>query len=485
MFAAHVFRRSRLATTGICIVLMASGCANRIDRTASPNSPEPLLAFPTAEGHGKYTVGGRGGSVFEVTNLDDSGAGSLRAAIEAQGARTVVFRVSGTIDLQSKLVIPNPHITIAGQTAPGDGITIKRHPLIIRADEVIIRYLRVRLGGESGNDDDAISGEEANNVILDHLSASWSIDEVFSVYHMTNLTVQWCIVAEPLFNSNHVKGAHGFGGIWGSNYGSYHHNLIANSASRNPRFGSGVGFTDFRNNVIYNWGYNSAYGGEAKQPDNPRFTFSTINMVANYYKPGPATQPGNVAHRIIAPTTRDGPNGGYGQWFVSGNFVEGNALASSDNWNGGVHLSGGATALNDIRLAEPWPAIPIRQQTPHDAFVSVLDHAGASVPRRDAVDRRLVAEARGGVATFEGPTYKTRQRVADPSKITGIIDSPEDVGGWPALESTAPPQDSDHDGMPDAWERLRKLDLHDPSDRNRRSAEGYTMLEIYLNEIAP
>ena len=255
---------------------------------------EPQLAFPTAEGYGKYTRGGRGGAVYEVTNLNDHGPGSLREAIEAEGPRTVVFRVSGTIDLERPLTIRHPYITIAGQTAPGDGICLKRHPLNIGADEVIIRYIRVRLGDETGHDTDAISGRGHKNIILDHVSASWSIDETLSIYMCENVTIQWCMITESLFGSNHIKGTHGFGGIWGNNYSTYHHNLIAHHSSRNPRFASGGGFNDYRNNVLYNWGYNSCYGGEKLVKNQPDGSFD-INMVGNYYKPGPATQGGKVS----------------------------------------------------------------------------------------------------------------------------------------------------------------------------------------------
>ena len=295
------------------------------------------LAFPTAEGYGKYTVGGRGGVVYEVTNLNDSGEGSLRAAVEASGPRTVVFRVSGTIELGSDLRINNPNITIAGQTAPGDGICLRKYPININADQVIIRHLRVRVGDESGDDTDAVSARYCSNLIVDHVSASWSIDETVSIYHCENVTVQWCLISESMFNSNHVKGSHGFGGIWGSNYSSYHHNLIAHHSSRNPRFASGCGNTDYRNNVLYNWGYQSSYGGEKVQKGSDKFTFSNINMVANYYKPGPATAPGEVSYRIVGPSSRDGA-ADYGKWHVTDNVVEGNPSVSVDNWNGGVQL---------------------------------------------------------------------------------------------------------------------------------------------------
>ena len=248
------------------------------------------LAFPGAEGYGKFTVGGRGGKVFEVTNLNDKGPGSLRAAVDAKGPRTVVFRVSGNIELESPIRIKNPFITIAGQTAPGDGICLKNHPLSIDADQVIVRYIRIRPGDVSGNDYDAVSSRYTKHMILDHISASWSIDECVSVYHCDSITIQWCLIAESLYGSNHIKGHHGFGGIWGSNYSTYHHNLLAHHSSRNPRMASGAGYTDYRNNVIFNWGYQSCYGGEAFQTGNDEFNFSRFNIVSNYYKPGPATR---------------------------------------------------------------------------------------------------------------------------------------------------------------------------------------------------
>lgn len=263
------------------------------------------MAFPTAEGYGKYAKGGRGGEVYEVINLNDSGKGSLREAVEASGPRTVVFRVSGNIELESPIKIKNPYITIAGQTAPGAGICLKNYPLSIDANHVIVRYIRVRPGDVSGKDYDAISSRYTKHLILDHVSASWSVDETMSVYHCDSITVQWCMISESMSGSNHVKGPHGFGGIWGSNHSTYHHNLLAHHSSRNPRMASGSGYTDYRNNVIYNWGYQSLYGGEANQKGNDKFNFSTFNIVANYYKPGPATQAGEVSYRIANPSFRD------------------------------------------------------------------------------------------------------------------------------------------------------------------------------------
>ncbi len=453
------------------------------------------LAFPTAEGYGKYTQGGRGGVVYEVTNLNDSGEGSLRAAVEAEGPRTVVFRISGTIDLKSNLEIKNPHITIAGQTAPGDGITLKRHPLIIRADEVIIRYIRVRLGDETGEAEDAITSRYTNNIILDHVSASWSIDETLSIYHCKNVTVQWCMITESLYESNHTKGSdHGYGGIWGSDYSTYHHNLIAHHSSRNPRFASGCGNTDYRNNVVYNWGYKSTYGGEVQQVGSSKFNFTNINMVANYYKPGPATVPGEVSSQLANPWSRNG-DADYGKWFIGENIMEDSEEVTADNWKGvmpsltaikGVQeeMPKNPSAIHRLKLDRPWEAMPINQETAEETYQSVLEHAGASLPNRDAVDIRIIDEVKNGFATYEGETYKKDHKVADRSRQTGIIDSQEQVGGWPELKSVPAPIDSDHDGMPDAWEKEMSLNPNDASDGTKdRNEDGYTNLEEYLNSL--
>ena len=439
------------------------------------------LAFPTAEGYGKFTKGGRGGVVIEVTNLNDSGEGSLRAAVDAEGPRTVVFRVSGNIELESSIRIKNPFITIAGQTAPGDGICLKNHQLSIDADHVIIRYIRVRTGDVSGNDYDAISGRYVSNVILDHVSASWSVDETMSIYRVDSVTVQWCIISESMFGSNHIKGNHGFGGIWGGNHTTYHHNLLAHHASRNPRWGSGVGFTDYRNNVIYNWGYNSCYGGERIENSYPdRFNFFQVNMVANYYKPGPATEPGPISYRIANPSFIEGKEV-HGLWFIDQNVMVGNNEVTSDNWKG-VHTKNDMIAHKKLRLDNPWPSMAINQQTAEEAFGIVLAQSGALLPKRDVIDQRIINETKNGTATYEG-NYEEIRKVADLSKITGIIDSQKDVGGWPELKSSPAPKDSDHDGMPDEWEKNQKLNPKDPGDRNKINRDGYTMLEVYLNSL--
>jgi pectate lyase len=275
-----------------------------VHAAAGPVGANELPAFPGAEGFGAKATGGRGGRVIFVTNLNDSGLGSLRAACEAEGPRIVIFKVSGTIDGDVK--IKHDSITIAGQSAPGDGITIKGN-LTIDASNVVLRYIRVR----TDHDGDAVGTRYRKNIILDHVSASWSTDEVLSLYHNEDVTVQWCMITEACAKPD---GSHRFGGIWGNNRGTYHHNLIAHNDSRNPRWASGCGYNDYRNNVLYNWDYESCYGGEARQVGdrrNPPIEFSTINMVANYYKPGPATR-SNVRDRIAKPSSRG--EGGYGSW---------------------------------------------------------------------------------------------------------------------------------------------------------------------------
>lgn len=421
--------------------------------------PNRSLAFPTAEGFGKYTVGGRGGAVIEVTNLNDSGPGSLRAACEATGPRTVVFRVSGTIALESELEIKHPYITIAGQTAPGDGISIKNYQVGFETNHFICRYLRFRPGDETRKEQDAFGGE-GDHIIIDHCSASWAVDETFSINKASNLTVQWCMVTESLYDSVHRKGKHGYGGLWGGPGGSWHHNILAHHSSRNPRASGNEasGLMDFRNNVIYNWGFNSAYGGEMW----PR------NWINNYYKYGPATGE-SVRDRIFL---QKDPRG---KMFADGNYVWGFPEISANNWAGGIDFApdGEATEAT-LRVHQPFNVAPVDTQSAEDAYVRVLDKAGCSL-RRDAVDARIVEEIRAGTARF-GETYGGGGK--------GIIDSQAAVGGWPELRAEPAPDDADYDGMSDAWERSNGLDPAFPDDRNLdRDQDGYTELEEYLNAI--
>jgi hypothetical protein len=408
------------------------------------------LAFPGAEGYGKFTTGGRGGRVLEVTNLNDRGPGSLREALTAKGPRTVVFRLSGTIALASDLVVTHGDLTVAGQTAPGDGICIRNYPTVVSADNVTLRYLRFRPGDTQRTENDALTVIGQKNVIIDHCSMSWAIDEVGSFYDNTNFTLQWCILSESLNSSFHRKGEHGYGGIWGGSSASFHHNLLAHHTSRNPRFNGGrtrpdpgTERVDFRNNVVYNWGSRCMYGGEMGKQ----------NIVANYFKPGPASK-----HRGRFLELDDDS----GQWYVAENVVEGQPHVSADNWAGVV-----AKAGTSGRQDEPFPCVAHGTEEPAKAFAAVLEHAGAVLPRRDPVDRRVVAEAAAG-ETASG---------------TGIIDSQDEVGGWPLLRSCSPPDDTDHDGIPDDWERRKGLLPHNPDDGRAITGTGYTNLEMYLNQI--
>ncbi|WP_224999008.1 T9SS type A sorting domain-containing protein [Cesiribacter sp. SM1] len=441
-------------------------CGNQV------HAQDQQLAFPGAEGFGRFTTGGRGGEVIEVTNLNSSGAGSFRAAVEKSGARTIVFRVSGTIHLESDLRIRNGNLTIAGQTAPGEGITIKGSGLVIDADNIIIRYLRIRPGDVEARELDAMWGRENKNIIIDHCSLSWSTDEVGSFYDNENFTMQWCILSESLYESVHDKGRHGYGGIWGGMGATFHHNLLAYHSSRNPRF-NGARYTttpetelvDFRNNVIFNWGGNSAYGGEGGKH----------NMVANYYKAGPATN-GQKRYRIINPSYDSSLP--WSSWYVADNYVEGYPEVTADNWNGGVQ-GPDAAVLAAIKVNEPFPYAPVTTQTAQAALASVLADAGASYPYRDAVDARVANEVETGQVTHGG-AYGAGK---------GIIDTQETVGGWPEMFNAPAPEDSDRDGMPDAWESVNGLDAENPADRNAdRNGDGYTNLEEYLNgllETAP
>jgi hypothetical protein len=431
-----------------------------------------VVAFPGAEGYGSAATGGRGGRVLLVTNLNDNGPGSLRAAVSASGPRTVVFRVSGTIKLLSKLTVRNPDITIAGQTAPGDGICLRNYSFYIEANNIIVRYMRFRLGDSTRVADDSFSGNSAaasmhRRIIIDHCSSSWAIDENSSFYDNGEFTMQWCYITESLFRSYHPKGDHGYGGMWGGWRATFHHNLFAHNSSRNPRF-NGSRYTaqpdseivDYRNNLIYNWGFNSAYGGEAGHQ----------NMVANYYKPGPGTETGPVQYRVVQPYDA---GTGYGKWFITGNYLEGHPEATADNWTYGVQ--GVSQAIKDTsRSDQPFPFVPVTEQSAEAAYASVLDFGGASL-HRDAVDARITEEVRTGTATFGGVWGAHK----------GIIDSQDSVGGWPLLNSLPAPSDSDHDGMPDAWETENSLNPYDSTDGAAVAPDGYTYLEHFLNGLVP
>ena len=433
-------------------------------------------AFPGAEGGGKYVTGGRGGEVISVDNLNDKGDGSFRKAIEAEGPRTIIFRVSGIIELQKTIHIKNGDLTIAGQTAPGDGICLKNYGIRVDADNVIIRYIRVRPGDEMREENDAITGIRHKNIIIDHCSFSWALDEVASFYDNENFTMQWCIISESLYHSWHHKGDHGYGGIWGGLNASFHHNLISDHTSRNPRFcGSRYSGkaenekTDFRNNVVYNWGFNSVYGGEE----------GSYNMVNNYYKAGPATKK-DVRHRILNLTQMfynpsinpDTLRAGW--FFIDGNVVEGNPEISKDNWNGGVQGKGvDKAAIEKSKLTTPVEYTPIETDDAKTVFQPVLKCAGASLVR-DAVDKRIIAEAKSGKEKF-GASFDGGGK--------GIIDSQADVGGWPVLKSEAPPKDSDNDGMPDKWEKENGLQPDIPDNNSYLLNSDYTNLEVYINSL--
>jgi len=414
------------------------------------------IAFPGAAGPGKNATGGRGGKVLKVTNLkDDFDKGSLRWAVNQTGARTIVFEVSGTIELNSVLDINRGDLTIAGQTAPGDGICIKGYSTRVEANNVIIRYIRFRMGDVNQHQGDALSATDGDNenIILDHCSFSWSIDETMSVYDNRNVTVQWSMITESLEDSYHEKGPHGYGGIWGGRGAAFHHNIIAHHTSRNPRFNGSryhgnpnAELVDFRNNVIYNWGGQSVYGGE----------MGNQNMVANYYKYGPATGPRS---RIVEPSTP------LGSWYIADNFVYGYPEITENNWDGGVDTG----VPGKIRAENPHPVVHAPTHTPEQAYKLVLANAGAVEPERDTIDTRIVHEIRTQTATYGD---------------NGIIDSQSEVGGWPELESGTPPEDSDDDGMPDEWENEMGLNPDDASDRNGDlDDDGYTNLEEYLNSL--
>ena len=449
------------------------------------------LAFPGAEGGGMYTTGGRGGKVIHVTTLADSGTGSLRAALNESGARTIVFDVAGIIELKSALSIKNGNVTIAGQTAPGDGICIKNYELKFEnADNIIIRYIRFRMGDEAKREADALWGRYNRNIIIDHCSMSWSTDECSSFYANEYFTMQWCILTESLRNSVHGKGKHGYGGIWGGKNASFHHNLLANHDSRNPRidhpqiYGNYVethrGNVDYRCNAVYNWGSNLTYGGED----------GWFNIVNNYYKPGPASSDRKYFVDAYGSYVKDGTTyaDSYPQMYLSGNvntqYTELGAAndASTIYWHNGAGY-GNYYSLLTSALEIDGPQQKNVYTTTHSAeasFNTICQYAGASLSR-DIVDERACGDARNGTATYKDGGNGSKD---------GIIDTQTAVGGWPVYTATseemAAVKDTDGDGMPDWFEKEFGLDASkasDSADKTLDSYGRYTNLEMYLHYL--
>jgi pectate lyase len=466
------------AIPAICWGLILCG-AQAMAADAPTLTRAAIPAFPGAEGGGAWTPGGRGGKVFVVTSLEDKGKGTLREAVEASGPRTVVFTVAGIISLETPLSINHPFITIAGQSAPGDGICVRGQTTEINTHDVIIRYMRFRRGNLRRRDD-ALGGNPIGNVIVDHVSASWGLDENLSLYRwmqkqangakdlklpVENLTIQWCISSEALDLNNHA-----FGGTWGGKNATFHHNLFACNTGRNPSIGMGGDF-DFRNNVSFNWRHRTMDGGDGS---------SRVNVINNYYKPGPVTE-GALRYRICRAQARNERDQfpGFGKWYVDGNVVEGNDAVTTNNWAGGVQydperkvkdLVIPAGTEKDVRVYKPFAAAPVTTQSAKAAYESVLANSGASYPKRDPVDVRVIDSVRTGNTTTK----------------TGILETPADVGGWPEYKADKVEPDADGDGIPDWWEKKYGLNPNDPADALKDlNGDGYTNLEKYLNGIDP
>jgi hypothetical protein len=431
------------------------------------------LAFPTAEGYGRFARGGRGGRVIEVTNLNDGGPGSLRAAVEAEGPRTVVFNVSGLITLESRLIIKNPFLTIAGQTAPGKGICIRKYNLgMLGAHDVIVRYLRVRPGNISGQTLDGMGMASSDHCIIDHCSISWTLDEAFSSRGAKNITLQRTLISEALNEAGHKKyppgTQHGYAASIGGDIGSFHHNLLAHCAGRNWSLAGGLnqsgffaGRLDIRNNVVYNWKNRATDGGAHE-----------LNFVGNYYKPGPSTA------WFTALNAQYGGFPGTQQYYIEGNVMPGH-LDVTNQPAGRV-----ATTERGGRLPtnySPWVNSPffephVKTQTAEEAYSNVLANVGCNFPALDEHDKRVIAEVRTGTFKFKGSK----------TGLPGLPDSQDDVGGWEEYPEVHRPADwdTDHDGMPDDWEKRAGLNPNDPADGNDDlNGDGYTNLEKYLNSL--
>ncbi|MEH6307156.1 polysaccharide lyase [Olivibacter sp. CPCC 100613] len=455
-----------------------------------------IPAFPGAEGGGAFSFGGRGGKVYVVSSLADSGPGTLREACEQGGARTIVFNVAGIIHLKSPISIRAPYITIAGQTAPGDGVCIAGESVLIDTHDVVIRYMRFRRGStDVTRRDDALGGNGIGNIIIDHVSASWGLDENMSMYRhvynrgdstkqeklpTVNVTIQNSIFSEALDRYNHA-----FGSTIGGLNSTFMRNLWASNISRNPSIGM-YGDFGFVNNVIFNWWNRSADGGDHR---------SFFNFINNYYKPGPITpidQP--IGHRILKPEgNRDrGHENEYGKAYVAGNIVEGNAQVTADNWAGGIQIENKPDAepyTAQIRVNKPFPMAKVTMMSAKEAYAHVLKNVGANLPKRDAVDERIIKQVATGKIIYNTDSkadvsspYIKRRLPADSYKM-GIIADPEQVGGYPSYQGT-PYQDTDKDGMPDDWEIAHDLDPKNANDASLdRDGDGYSNIEEFINSV--
>ena len=461
---------------------------------------QTLRAFPGAEGYGRNATGGRGGEVVEVTNLLDdpanSPAGSFRWALKQHPGKpiTIVFRVSGTIDLKGNNLRSNrSDVTIAGQTAPGDGICIIRGNINLGGSRnLIVRHIRSRVGTKEGVSDPtgafiagaALSLENGGNFIIDHCSFSWSAEENIGFYDNDNTTVQWCIISEGLYDAGHGKGARSYGAVVGGKTATYHHNLIAHNVNRSPRYGATtkndpVMLLDYVNNVHYNWGKaNPFYGGDNRQGSAGKFQ---INIVNNYYRPGPAYD-GSRRTKIVVISYGAGQGRDQSFWHIDGNYIEGaaNTSINSNNYNtveiADEFIAMGMT-VNDFKSARFSVPYPVETESAHQALNSVLKKAGAFP--RDTLDRRIIRETKNGEATFTG-RYNT-----DGKYGYGIIDKPENTEGYPEYKTYNVPADSDHDGIPDAWETANGLNPNDPADgaKTTLTRGTYTNLEVYLYDL--
>ena len=471
---------------------------------------EEAYAFPGAEGGGMKVTGGRGGKVYKVTSLEDTNTeGTLRYAIEQAEPRIIVFDVSGTIYLKSAINIDRGDVTIAGQTVPGDGICLAHFPVTVDANNVIIRYLRFRMGdsdviGSGGSDGaDALGGRKKNGMIIDHCSISWSTDECCSFYDNEDFTLQWSIIAESLRLSGHSKGPHGYGGIWGGVNASFHHNLMAHHDSRTPRYGpgakhAGTDRVDTRNNVFYNWSGNGCYGGEAMN----------INIVNNYYKPGPATQ-SKVANRVIQIDVSRGEGdfarikGILGKYYITGNVMESSSI-TANNWLGvNIYQKEGLPQGTeaDLKLNSAVETYPVATQDANVAYEKVLAYAGCS-KSRDEIDERIVNEVKTGTAAYIGlnehngygtdyPDSDVNWKSKDYPK-PGLIDSQDDLrpegasddwSAWPILNSSPAPTDTDGDGMPDEWEKSKGLNPVKYDANEKYLSTAYDNIEVYINSL--